>query len=65
MVTTKLTGDFLPGLGDPEPVALAAEVPSQGTILAAAATPLGIGLAVGFLFLTPMGKALRRKVGLG
>ncbi len=65
-VITKAPGDSLPGTNGE--VALAdepASVPSQGTILAAAFTPMGIGLAVGaFLFLTPMGKSIRRKVGL-
>ena len=65
-VIIKASGDFLPGVGDPQPIALAdeASVPSQNKILAAAATPLGIGLIVGFLMLTPMGKSIRRKVGL-
>lgn len=52
-------GNFLP-LNDDAP----AGVPSQGTILAAAASPIGLGVIAGFLFLTPWGKSLRRKIGL-
>jgi len=66
VVVTRASGDFMPGIGDPQIVALADEaaVPSQGTILATLASPVGLGLLAGFLFLTPMGKNLRRKIGL-
>ena len=64
-VVTKLAGDFLPGTEGTDMLAdEPAGVPSQNTILAAAFTPVGIGLMAGFLLLTPVGKALRKKIGL-
>lgn len=72
VVITRASGDFMPGIGDPQPIALAddaaaaaAAAPSQNTILAALASPIGLGLLAGFLFLTPMGKGVRRSIGLG
>lgn len=57
-VIVQREGNFLPLSDAP------AAVPSQNTILAAAASPIGIGLIAGFFFLTPMGKSIRRKIGL-
>lgn len=54
-------GNFLPLNDD---TAAPAGVPSQNTILAAAFSPVALGIAAGFLFLTPMGKSIRRKIGL-
>lgn len=78
VVTTRRSGDFMPGLGDggdlfsqltsaagsvsqqlSKPAPAPAPAPS---ILAKIATPMGLGLVAAFLFFTPPGKALRRKV---
>lgn len=68
VVTTRLTGDFLPGIGD-EPVVPAPSNPqpstNAGSMLAMAGTPVGIAVIAGVLFFTPLGKNLRRKIGLG
>ena len=61
-IFTEREGNFLPLSDVP---ASAAAVPAQSTILAAAFSPIGLGILAGVLFLTPLGKGLRRKVGLG
>ena len=77
VVTTRMKGDFMPGLGDGGDLfssltAAAGSVASKLTPQAPAApapglfsklaTPVGLGFVAAFLFLTPPGKALRRKV---
>jgi hypothetical protein len=67
MVTTRsITTDFLP-LGDDDKTVLAAEpMPEAPTsLLSKAATPMGLALIAGVLFFTPLGKSIRRKIGLG
>jgi len=70
VVTTRLTGDFLPGLGEADTV-LADELPAvadpqpysfPGRMIAAAGTPVGLAVIAGLLFFTPPGKALRRRI---
>ena len=71
VVTSRAPGDFLPGLGEgedaPNVPAVSDPQPSSsaGSILAMAGTPVGIAVIAGVLFFTPIGKSLRRKIGLG
>lgn len=66
VVTTHLCGDMLPGLGDAAAPAMEPGAQyNQNAILAALLSPVGLSVIAGVLLLTPIGKGIRRAVGLG